>query len=73
MMIPSWFLYISGFSLIILGVAQLKTRPRARDAGFYERFVNLGTLWSLCCIVVGVGVVMIALGWWRPFFVVPRR
>jgi hypothetical protein len=65
--IPTWFLYLSGFSLVLLGGMQLQARPRAKGAGFYERFVNLGTLWSLVCIAVGVGIVLMALGYFTPF------
>ena len=72
-MIPSWFLYISGFSLMILGAAQIQARPRKKNAGFYERFVNVGTVWSLCCVAAGAAVVAMALGWWQPWVVTPRR
>ena len=65
-MVPKWFLYISGFSLILLGIMQIQARPRREKAGFYERFVNLGTFWSLFCFVVGVAVVAMALGYWSP-------
>jgi hypothetical protein len=64
--IPTWFLYISGFSLILLGIMQIQARPRARDATLYQRFANVGTVWSLCCIAVGVGLVAMALGYWSP-------
>jgi hypothetical protein len=64
--IPKWFLYISGFSLIILGMLQIQQRPRREGDNFYERFVNAGTLWSLVCIAVGAAVVMMALGYWTP-------
>ncbi len=64
-MIPSWFLYLGGFSLVILGVLQIVHRPRRPDANLYERFVNLGTFWSLVCIAVGVGLLLMALGYWQ--------
>jgi hypothetical protein len=65
MSVPPWFLYISGFSLILLGAMQIQARPHERGDSFYRRFVNLGTLWSLVCIAVGVCVVLIGLGWWE--------
>jgi hypothetical protein len=75
-MIPAWFLYISGFSLILLGGMQIQARPRKPDDSLYQRFVNVGTLWSILCIAVGIGVVAMALGYWQPFAVphrLPRR
>jgi hypothetical protein len=64
-MIPTWFLYLAGFSMVILGVLQLVHRPRRAGASLYERFINLGTLWSLICITVGVGMLLMALGYWQ--------
>ncbi len=64
-MIPSWFLYLAGFSMVILGVLQIVQRPRKPGAGVYDRFVNLGTMWSLVCISVGVGLLLMALGYWQ--------
>jgi hypothetical protein len=64
-MIPSWFLYLAGFSMVMLGVLQMQQRPRAPGAGFYGRFINAGTLWSLVCIAVGVALLLMALGYWR--------
>ena len=49
-MIPSWFLYLAGFSMVILGVLQMVNRPRKKDDTIYARFINVGTLWSLICI-----------------------
>jgi hypothetical protein len=69
MIVPSWFLYVSGFSLVLLGVMQIQARPRAKDATIYARFVNVGTLWSLCCIAVGAAILAMALGWWTPDFI----
>jgi hypothetical protein len=63
MNVPTWFLYIGGFSLVILGGLQIQQRPRKPNDNFYQRFVNVGTLWSLCCIGVGTLLVLIALGW----------
>ncbi len=65
-MVPTWFLYVSGFSLILLGIMQIQARPRKENTNLYERFINLGTFWSLFCIVVGVAVVAMALGYWSP-------
>jgi hypothetical protein len=64
-MIPTWFLYLAGFSMVILGVLQIQQRPRRPDAGFYQRFINVGTLWSLLCISVGVALLAMALGYWQ--------
>ena len=62
-MVPNWFLYLGGFSLVILGVLQIQQRPRKEGDSLYTRFVNVGTLWSLTCIGVGALLVLIALGW----------
>lgn len=64
-MIPTWFLYLGGFSLVILGGLQIVERPRRPGATVYERFVNVGTLWSLVCITIGVGLLLMALGYWQ--------
>jgi hypothetical protein len=64
-MIPSWFLYLAGFSMVLLGGMQLYHRPHRAGAGLLERFVNLGTFWSLLCISVGVGLLLMALGYWQ--------
>lgn len=64
-MIPNWFLYLAGFSMVILGVLQMVQRPHKPGAGVYERFINVGTLWSLLCISVGVGLLLMALGYWQ--------
>jgi hypothetical protein len=66
--VPIWFLYVGGFSMVMLGVMQIQARPRKPGDGLYQRFVNVGTLWSLCCITVGVGLLLMALGWWTPDF-----
>jgi hypothetical protein len=71
-MIPTWFLYISGFSMLILGVLQIVERPRDKEASLVERFVNLGTVWSLTCIAVGVGLLLMALGYWAGPLPPPR-
>jgi hypothetical protein len=64
-MIPSWFLYVTGFSLILLGAMQMQARPRQPGDSLLVRFVNLGTLWSLTCLAVGTGLVLMALGYWE--------
>jgi hypothetical protein len=64
-MIPTWFLYLTGFSMVILGLMQIQQRPRRAGANLYERFVNLGTFWSLLCITVGVALLLMALGYWQ--------
>ena len=64
-MIPTWFLYLTGFSMVTLGVLQIVHRPRKPKANVVERFVNLGTFWSLICIAVGVGLLAMALGYWE--------
>lgn len=63
-MIPVWFVYVGGFSLVILGLLQMKVRPSERGDSLYTRFVNVGTLWSLLCITVGAGLLAMALGYW---------
>ena len=63
-MIPSWFLYIQGFAMVIMGVALVRMRPRPKGASFYTRYVNLGTLWALVCCAVGGAMLAMALGWW---------
>jgi hypothetical protein len=62
--IPIWFLYLGGFSLLLLGVLQIVQRPHKPGASLFERFVNAGTLWSLICITFGVGLLLMALGYW---------
>jgi hypothetical protein len=62
---PQWFLYVGALSLLVLGVLQLYTRPRPPGASLYERFVNLGTMWSLICLAVGAALLMMALGYWH--------
>jgi hypothetical protein len=64
-MIPSWFLYLAGFSMMILGAMQIQQRPHGKGAGFYARFVNVGTFWSVLCIVVGLALLAMALGYWQ--------
>lgn len=66
--VPTWFLYLAGFSLAILGCLQIQARPHKPGAGLYERFVNIGTLWSLVCIAVGVCFLAMALGYFTPWF-----
>jgi hypothetical protein len=63
-MTPPWFLYIGGFSLVVLGIMQIFARPRAPGDSLYKRFVNLGTMWSLACMTVGAGLIAMALGYW---------
>jgi hypothetical protein len=71
--IPTWFLYVTGFSMVILGALQVQQRPRGRGDSLYQRFVNIGTLWSLCCIVVGLGLLAMALGYWTGPLPQPTR
>lgn len=73
MNVPVWFVYIGGFSLIILGVLQIQARPRRPGDSFYQRFVNVGTLWSLLCIAVGAGLLLMATGWWTPELFKPDK
>jgi hypothetical protein len=73
MIVPAWFLYVAGFSLVVLGAMQIQARPRKKDATLYERFVNVGTLWSLVCITVGVCILLMATGWWTPDFLAPPK
>jgi hypothetical protein len=62
-MIPTWFLYLAGFSMVVLGALQIQQRPRNPGASVYQRFVNLGTFWSLLCVAVGVALLAMALGY----------
>ncbi len=62
-MIPRWFVYLNGFAMLILGVAQLATRPHRRGDSFYKRFVNFGTVWACLCCTVGVALLAWGLGW----------
>jgi hypothetical protein len=64
-MIPTWFLHLSGFSMVILGVLQIVQRPHAPGDSFYKRFIHVGMVWSLICIAVGVGLVLMGLGYWQ--------
>ncbi|MEO6954115.1 MAG: hypothetical protein ABI321_20095 [Polyangia bacterium] len=67
-MIPVWFVYVGGFSLVLLGLMQMKVRPSEAGDSLYTKFVNVGTLWSLLCITVGAGLLAMALGYWAgPF------
>jgi hypothetical protein len=68
MVVPIWFLYVGGFSLVLLAVMQVQARPHKRGDSLYQRFANVGTLWSLCCLTVGTGLLLMALGWWTPDF-----
>jgi hypothetical protein len=63
--IPGWFLYLAGFSMVILGGLQIQQRPHERGESFARRFLNIGTAWSLLCIAVGVGLLLMALGYWE--------
>lgn len=63
-MIPAWFLYLQGFAMVFMGGALLSLRPRQQGDSFYTRYVNLGTLWALICIAVGVALLAMALGYW---------
>ncbi len=64
-MTPPWFLYIGGFSLVVLGLMQIAVRSGSRDDSIYKRFINIGTLWSLACMTVGAGLIAMALGYWE--------
>ncbi|HEX2572902.1 MAG TPA: hypothetical protein VH877_25345 [Polyangia bacterium] len=72
-MMPRWFLYLQGFAMIIMGVAQLRLRPRAEDDSFYTRYINLGTMWSLICCAVGIALLGMAQGYWTWPPTVPSR
>lgn len=62
-MIPRWFLYLQGFAMVIMGVSLLVLRPRKKGDSFYQRFVNIGTMWAIVCCVVGVALLSMALGY----------
>ena len=61
---PTWFLYLNGVALMILGVALLRTRPRQPGDSIYRRYVNLGTLWACLCVAVGGLLFASAAGYW---------
>jgi hypothetical protein len=63
--IPRWFLYLQGFGMLIMGVSLIVMRPRKPDDGFYQRYVNIGTMWALVCCTVGVAMLAMALGYWQ--------
>lgn len=73
MIVPVWFLYISGFSLVLLAAMQIQARPRKKGDGLYQRFANLGTVWSLCCFGVGIALLAMALGYYTPDFLQPPK
>ena len=62
-MVPTWFLYVGGFSLMILGGLQIHQRPHEKGDSYFKRLVNVGTMWSITCIIVGAVLVLMALGW----------
>jgi hypothetical protein len=62
--VPSWFIYLNGFAMLILGVALIFTRPHKPGDSFYKRFVNFGTLWACLCVAMGVALLSLALGYW---------
>jgi Na+-driven multidrug efflux pump len=64
--VPTWFLYLGGFSMLALGLLQIVARLQERDEEGLERYLNLGTAWSALCITVGVGLLAMATGWWTP-------
>lgn len=61
---PRWFLYLQGFAMLIMGTALLWLRPRRRGDSFTARYLNLGTLWAITCLAVGVALLGMALGYW---------
>lgn len=63
-MMPRWFLYLQGFAMLIMGVALIIQRPRKPGDGFYQRYVNLGTMWAIFCCVVGAALLAMAMGYW---------
>jgi hypothetical protein len=71
--IPTWFLYVTGFSMLMLGVLQIQQRPRQPEDSLYRRFVNIGTVWSLTCLAVGCGLLLMALGYWSGPLPQPKR
>jgi hypothetical protein len=64
-MIPQWFLYLQGFAMVIMGGALIRLRPAKKGASFYTRYVNIGTMWALICLSVGVYLLGMALGYWH--------
>ena len=73
-MIPRWFLYLQGFAMLTMGVAQLFLRPRQKpDDLAIKRFVNVGTLWAVLCCGVGIVLLLMALGYWSWPSLLQRR
>jgi hypothetical protein len=65
---PSWFLYLQGFAMLLMGSMLLVMRPRDPADPWAKRWLNAGTLWALCCVAVGVTLLSMALGYlqWPP-------
>ncbi len=61
-MIPTWFLYLGGFSLILLGLMQIQARPKQKETAL-QRWLSIGMLWSLICIATGCALVLMGLGY----------
>ena len=70
---PQWFLYLQGFAMLIMGVMLVRMRPHPPDAGFYTKYVNLGTLWALLCCATGIALLAMAQGYWDPFPKMPEK
>jgi cell division septal protein FtsQ len=62
MLIPRWFFGLSGLILIIVGVSLILVRPRPKYERGMARIINLGHIWAGTCVLVGLAVILYALG-----------
>ena len=64
-MIPRWFLYLQGFAMLAMGISLLALRPRSKEDPWLQRWTSLGTLWAIVCVIVGIALLAMALGYWQ--------
>ena len=62
MMIPRWFFGLSGLILMIVGIGLILVRPRPTHARGLARIINFGHIWAGTCVLVGLFVLLYALG-----------
>ena len=62
-MIPTWFLYVQGFGMLVMGIGLLVIRPRKPGDSWFGRYVNVGTLWAIGCTAAGVILLLMARGY----------
>ena len=63
-MIPRWFLYLQSFAMLIMGISLFALRPKVPGEPVWRRYTGLGAMWALFCVVVGVALLTMALGYW---------